>query len=267
MSNYTGKTMYRAKQLADNALDIYIYDDIKSDTVDWFWGDTIESDTSANHIKKILDDNKTATQINIYINSFGGDVNEATAIRSQLQRHSAHTTAYIDSACYSAACDIALSCDEVIMYKGSTMMLHHASWAVYGNPAQLRKSADDLEVLDKASCSTYMRKGIKITQEELDALIEGSDGTGTFLSAEECLEKGLCDKIADEEENIDTIKQQFNASIQQHLSILTQKHMASVSQKVNSNQLANPAEPIKPEEPKQLNNFQRLKQKFNKNIK
>lgn len=262
MNKHTGKTHYAAKQLADNSLDIYIYDDIECDTVDWFWGDTIESDTSAKHIKKLLDNNKTASQINVYINSYGGDVNEAVAIKSQLTRHPAHTTAYIDSACYSAACDIALSCDEVIMYKGSSMMLHHASWGVYGNPAQLRKSADDLEVLDKASCSTYMRKGIKITQEELNAIIDGSDGTGTFLTAEDCLEKGLCDKIADEEENIDTIKQQYNASVQQHLDMLITQHMASVAQRVNNKppMQQEPKNPVEP--PKQLNNYQKLKQKY-----
>ena len=269
MNNPTGKTLYKAKQLADNSLDIYIYDDIQGDTVDWFWGDVIESDTSANHIKRLLDENPTTTQINIYINSYGGEVKEAVAIASQLKRHPAHTTAYVDAFCCSAACDIALSCDEVIMYKGSVMMLHHASICTYGNPAQLRKMADDLEVMDKASCSTYMRKGIKITQEELNSIIDGPDGTGSWLTAEDCLEKGLCDKIADLEKNsIEEIQQKFNSSIQQHLNLIAQQKGINIMQKINKpntdQQIDNHIEQnsVENKEPEKKNNFQILRQKF-----
>lgn len=293
MSKKTGDTLYLARQSVNdfNSLDIYIYDDIEGDSVDWFWGDVIESDTSANHIRKILDSNKTATQINVYINSNGGEIKEAVAIASQLKRHQAHTTAYIDAFCCSAACDIALSCDEVIMYKGSVMMLHHASMYCYGNPSELRKIADDLEVMDKASCSTYMRKGIKITQEELNKIIDGEDGTGSWLTAEDCLEKGLCDKIADyEETSIEVAKQKFNDSISQHIKVLSQHKKSDFMQKIGAlpaqhkeekpvdkpqqqevtepiNQPIGNEEPVGPqqkEEPKQENNFTLLQKMFKK---
>lgn len=269
------KTFYGIKQLADNSLDIFIYDEIKGDSVDWLWGDVIESETSANHIKKVLESNPNATQINVYVNSCGGDVQEAIAIKNQILRHPAHTTAYIDSFCCSAAVDIALSCDEVIMYTGSVMMMHHASMCVYGNPAQLRKMADDLEVIDKASCSTYTRGGkIKISQEELDSIIDGADGTGSWLSAEDCLEKGFCDKIADlQKDTLEDIKQKFNLSIQQHLNIVAQHNQINIAQRINKSTqtIINPIgdelnliQEMEPQEPTKLNNFQKFKQSFMK---
>lgn len=73
-------------------LDLYIYTDVESDYWDWWTGKQVESQTSAEYIRKELEAAGDVTQINIYINSLGGSVMEGMAIYNQLRRHKAHKT-------------------------------------------------------------------------------------------------------------------------------------------------------------------------------
>ncbi len=58
-------------------LDLYIYTDVESDYWDWGTGEQVESQTSAEHIRRELEAAGDVTQINIYINSLGGSVMRA----------------------------------------------------------------------------------------------------------------------------------------------------------------------------------------------
>ena len=76
------KTLFSIRQQAtkSNALDIYIYDDVEGDSYNWWTGEKTESETSANHIKQVLESNQNATEINLYVNSYGGEVKEGLGI-------------------------------------------------------------------------------------------------------------------------------------------------------------------------------------------
>lgn len=213
------KTNFLIKQMADtNSLDLYIYDDVEGDSVNWWTDEVIESETSATYIKTQLESAKDAKQINVYINSYGGSVKEGLGIYNLLKRCSAYKTAYIDGFACSIASVIPMSCDKVIMGTNTLMMIHHASMGVYGNAEELRKAANDVEVIDSASCSSYLAKaGDKLTEETLKTLLDGQ----TWLNAEQCLQYGLCDEITGKEDKtITEAKQRFNAAmkleIEQH---------------------------------------------------
>lgn len=118
---------------------------------------------------------------------------EGSAIYSQLKRHSAKVTVYIDGFACSIASVIAMAGDKVIMSENAVMMIHNA-WAVAaGNSAQLRKIADDLDVINKANKAAYLVKSDgKITDEELTEMLDNE----TYLSAEDCVKYGFCDEIS-----------------------------------------------------------------------
>lgn len=198
-----------------NQLDIYLYDDIKEDEEKWWTGEIIESETSAKHIQQVLEENQNATQINLYINSYGGSVKEGLAIFNQLRRNKATKTAYIDGFACSIASVIAMACERVVMGPNALMMIHHASSGAYGNSEELRKAANDLDVIDEASCSSYLLKaGDKLTENTLKQLLDNQ----TWLNANQCLEYGLCDEIVGKEDTtITEAKQKYKNYIQQHM--------------------------------------------------
>ena len=91
------KNMWEIKQAADGqSIDLYIYGDVQDDDYNFWTGETIRSETSANAFREELAKYPNATQINVYINSYGGSVFEGTAIYNQLRRHPAHKTVYVD---------------------------------------------------------------------------------------------------------------------------------------------------------------------------
>lgn len=93
------------------AASLYIYSDVQADGADFFTGKEVKSETSAKHFKEELDKLGNVKQINVYINSRGGDVGEGIGIYSQLKRHKAHKTAYIDGYACSIASVIPMACD------------------------------------------------------------------------------------------------------------------------------------------------------------
>lgn len=177
----------------EKTLNIYLYDEIESDSYDWWTGELIESNTSANAIAKALDGADGVEQINVYINSYGGEVKEGLGIYSQLQRVSANVTAFIDGFACSIASVIAMAANKVVMNPASLMMIHRAWTVAAGNAEELRKAADDLEVIDSSIRSAYLNKvGEKMDEKKLTSLLNSE----TWLTAQQCLDYGLCDEIA-----------------------------------------------------------------------
>lgn len=175
-------------------LQLYIYGYVEPDEYDWY-GDRIESETSAEHFREELAKYPEATEIEIFINSMGGDVVEGTAIYNQLKRHPAKKTVYVDGFAASIASVIAMAGDEIVMPANTLMMVHNMSWVAWGNPAQLRKAAEDLEVINSTGREAYLLKaGDKLSRERLTEMMDAE----TWLPARECVELGLADRLAEE---------------------------------------------------------------------
>ena len=77
------------------------------------------------------------------------------------------------------------------MPKNTTMMIHRASSFGFGNCNDLRKLADTLEKLDNATVFETYKARFKGSDEQLKTIIDKE----TWLSADECLEYGLCDEV------------------------------------------------------------------------
>lgn len=179
-------------QLLDNGIgELFIYDSITPDRKNYD-GDVIASDTDANRIREKLDALGDISELKIYISSNGGDVKTGLAIYSMLKRKNCKKTAYIDGFAFSIASVIPMACDEIIMYPTSLMMIHNATACCFGNAEEHRKFADDLDTISASAVTAYLDKaGDKLDRETLNKLLNAE----TYLSADECLKYGLCDRI------------------------------------------------------------------------
>jgi len=193
-------------------VDIYIYSDIKGDGYDWWNDEIIKSETSANTFREQLSQVGELDNINIYINSLGGSCMEGHAIYNQLKRHKAFKTVYVDGFACSVASIIAMAGDKIVMPKNTVMMIHNAWTYACGNATELRKCADDLDVMNSAFCNAYLNKsGEKLSKENLLEMLEKE----TCLTAETCIEYGLADELADYDVNIESAKQALQQAKQQ----------------------------------------------------
>ncbi len=208
------------KQLApDSPLDLYIYEQVMPNGYDWRSGAEIISETSADYFRDKLAEYPTAKQINLYINSPGGSVMEGYGIYSQLKRHPANVTAFIDGFACSVASVIAMSADHVVMYRNSMMMIHNAADGVWGNATQLRKAADTLDKLMEGNRQVYLAKANgKLDEPTLIKLLDDE----SYLTAQDCIGYGLADEISNQEidqekamavmkQATNTLQQQINA--------------------------------------------------------
>lgn len=228
------KPLWELRQTVDaEVLELYIYGNVEGGyRYDWTTGDIQRSETSAQHFREELSKYPEVKQIHIYINSYGGSVFEGTAIYNQLCRHPAHKTVYIDGFACSIASVIAMAGDEVVMPANTMMMIHNMWMAVIGNAAELRKTADDLDLINAAGRQAYLRKaGDRLSEEELVAMMDAE----TWLTAQDCIRLGLADRIADQDADLTQAKemlQRVNLNLQQRVEL--QKHLAAQLQQLLS---------------------------------
>lgn len=166
-----------------NVADITIYGDITS----WPWS---ESDVSSYNLSKELDALTDVDHINVNINSYGGEVAEGLAIYNALRRHKAHVRTVCDGFACSIASVIFMAGDERIVNDASLIMIHNAWSYAHGNAADLRKQADDLDIITSASKQAYMSR-IAISEEELTELMDGE----TWIKPEDALRMGFATEV------------------------------------------------------------------------
>ncbi len=174
---------YYAMEKNGNEATITIYGDITS----YPWS---EEDVSAYNLSKQLDALGDVSQINVYINSYGGEVAEGLAIYNALKRHKAKVTTYCDGFACSIASVIFMAGDERVMSEASLLMIHNAwTWAA-GNSQELRKQADDLEKITQASVEAYKAHST-LSEEEIKALMDAE----SWILPEEAIEYGFATSI------------------------------------------------------------------------
>ena len=184
------KKFWEVKAAANDVGELYIYGDIASHK----WDDTDVTVKDFAEDLKALGDLKI---LNIYLNSLGGSVFQGQAIYSILKRHSAHKNVYIDGIAASIASVIAMAGDTISMPKNSMVMIHNPWTFVMGNSADLRKEADALDKIRESMIVAYMDKiQDKTSEEQLVELLDAE----TWLSAQDCFDRGFCDEILDAKE-------------------------------------------------------------------
>ena len=139
---------YYSLETNGSETDIYIFGDITS--LEYF-----ENDVSSYTLSKVLQ-TLDADKINVHINSYGGEVAEGLAIYNVLRNHKAKVRTICDGFACSIASVIFMAGDERIMNNASMLFIHNAWTTASGNAAQLRKEADDLDVISQGALAAYM---------------------------------------------------------------------------------------------------------------
>ena len=164
-----------------------IYGDITS----WPWK---QGDVSAANLSAQLAALEDVDNINVYINSYGGEVAEGLAIYNALKRHKARVVTYCDGMACSIASVIFMAGDERHMNKASLLMIHNAWTFAEGNAEELRKQADDLEKITSASVAAYMTH-FKHSERKLREMMDAE----TWLTPKEAVKNGFATHIDEEE--------------------------------------------------------------------
>lgn len=164
--------------------DLDIYGDIAS----WSWsGDNV----SAANLSRQLEELGDVSQINVHINSYGGEVAEGLAIYNALRRHKAKVVTTCDGFACSIASVIFMAGDERLMSKASLLMIHNAWTSAYGvNANDLRKLAEDMDAITARSKAAYLDR-VSIGEDELSALMDAE----SWISPDDAVEKGFATGI------------------------------------------------------------------------
>ena len=249
------KKMWELRQAADpGTLELYIYGDVEGDGYDWWTDEIIRSETSANAFREALAAHPDAQQIDLYINSYGGSVFEGTAIYNQLRRHPAHKTVHVDGFACSIASVIAMAGDEIIMPRNTLMMIHNMWMVAAGNAADLRKAADDLDTINAAGRAAYLDKaGDKLSEEKLAEMMDAE----TWLTAEECVELGLADQIAERDADMSAAPAQLSKAAQKMTQRISSMKSLAAQLRALREEAPKPAkepEPVPDPEPQEVHN-------------
>lgn len=182
-----------------NVAEMYIDGEIVTDEL-------YDSDTSAAGFRDALKSLGDVKNINLHINSPGGSVFEGIAIYNMLKQNSAKVNVYVDGLAASIASVIAMSGDAIFMPKNAMMMIHNPWTMAVGNADELRKQADDLDQITKASVVTYLNKADgKLDESTLKELMDNE----TWLTAQEAVDYGLADEVMEPNKATASIDKRF----------------------------------------------------------
>ena len=183
----------------DRTADIMIYGDITSMATAlrrWYGDDENVAEVDSFQITKEINGLDVDT-INVFINSYGGEVAEALAIYSALKRHSASVHTYCDGFACSAATIIFCAGDVRTMGSIALLMIHNCmSYIGYANSEEMRKAAEDNDKINQSSINAYLTV-TSLSEEKITELMDNA----TWLTAKEALDYGFATEIADQEED------------------------------------------------------------------
>lgn len=135
-------------------------------------------------------DGITAPQIELRINSIGGDVYDGITIHNALKQHPAEVNITVDGVAASIASVIAMAGDTVTMARGSQMMIHDAFTAAVGNAKHLRDQADLLDRFSDTISAFYADRAGGAPEQWRERM-----RAETWYDADEAVKAGLADNV------------------------------------------------------------------------
>jgi ATP-dependent Clp endopeptidase proteolytic subunit ClpP len=148
------------------------------------------SGTTATAFRDALQKLASARQIELRINSPGGDVFEGVAIYNMLKRHPATVTVTVDGLAASIASLIAMAGDTVKIPANAMMFVHSPFAAARGTAADMRDLAGALDKIRDSMIASYQAK-TNLDREKLVALLDAE----SWLNANDAKSLGFADEI------------------------------------------------------------------------
>lgn len=235
--------------------ELYLYGEISS--TPWF-GDEITPKT----FKSELDALGEVKNLDIYINSPGGDVFAGYAMKAMLDRHSAEKTVYVDGIAASIATIFFGSANKVVMAENSMAMVHKCWSIVAGNVKEIIKQTEIMGKIDDTLSEIFQKLTGK-TKEDIDQMLDDEK----WMTAKEAVEMGFAHEIAEgkkiaaclKDETLEINGQKFDVSRFSNREKLTETYRAEPTPEPvvipDAENLAD--EPDLSEQRKQIRNIQK----------
>lgn len=130
-----------------------------------------KTDVSAQLISAEIEGLNKGDEIEININSYGGEVFESVAIANMLIGSPASKVFNVLGICASAATMLFSATDTVNISKGAMVMYHKPMVQAFGNSVELRKTAKLLDKMEKENILTNLELRTGKPEDELSSLI------------------------------------------------------------------------------------------------
>lgn len=171
------QTWYNLKAAADKTTVLSIFDDIGAYGVS---------------AKSFLNDLRTVTtdEVDVEINSPGGDVFAGLAIYNGLRASGKKINVKVLGLAASAASLVAMAGDTIEMPENAFMMIHNPWGFAMGGADEMRNTADVLDKISTGLVSTYAKRTGK-SAEEITALLDAE----TWMTAQEAVDAGFATSV------------------------------------------------------------------------
>jgi ATP-dependent Clp protease protease subunit len=167
-------------KMAGPTPEFYMYGDIGGD----FDGVTSEQ------FAKALESVRKSPELNIRVNSQGGDVFEAYAMFGALKRFPGRVTMHVDGLAASAASYLIMAGHRIKMADNAMVMIHEPYSIAKGTASQLEGKVAMLRKITGTVVETYAKR----TGQNADDVM-AMMAAETWMDAEESLAKGFADEI------------------------------------------------------------------------
>lgn len=160
----------------------------------------IGSEWDGTTLKQVSDqlDAISDNDVTVKISSGGGYVNEGLAIFNLLRNSKKNITVEIIGQAYSIASVIAMAGNKILIAEFADMMLHPAWTFTEGNAEDLRKTADELDIISEEIFNVYKTRG-KVSDNE--KTLRTYFDEEKYIKAQECIDLGLCDGFMEDAQN------------------------------------------------------------------
>ena len=174
-------------KMAGEDAEVMVYSEISSEK---WWGDETTTGDFDKALKEAVKNG--AKNLNIRINSPGGEVYAAVAMRSMvINAGFQNVRVMVEGLCASAATLFATIPDaHVVIAEGSEFMIHNPMTISWGNAQDLEKTVDHLHKMEQQFHGMYATK----TGQTEDQIKEWMDAT-TWFTAKEACDYGFCDEL------------------------------------------------------------------------
>ncbi|MCJ2080741.1 head maturation protease, ClpP-related [Methylobacterium sp. J-090] len=129
------------------------------------------------------------SDVTVRINSPGGYTDEGAAIYNAFKAHRGRVTVFIDAVAASAASLIAMAADDLVMRRGSYMMIHDPAGITIGDAAAHAKTIEGLQAIAGTFADVYAEKsGRSLDEVRADMAAE------TWLTPDQAVSLGYADR-------------------------------------------------------------------------
>jgi ATP-dependent Clp protease protease subunit len=179
---------YRVQAKKGKVAEVFIYDEIGRN---WF-GEGIAAEQFIKDLKAL--ELQPGDELNVRINSPGGNVFEGVAIHNYLRTLKSQVTVIVDGIAASIASVVAMAGDRIEMPQNAMMFIHNPWMFAVGDAQAMRKAADDLDQIRESMASSYLRRiDKKVDRAALYAMLDAE----TWLNADEAVAKGFADEVSE----------------------------------------------------------------------